>query len=126
MGQLGFYDLDKRLKALSAKGDALEALNALIPFESFRAEIEAVVRLAPEARKSNAGRKPFDAVMMFKVLVLQTLYNLADERDVAPGIEVAAGRSHCGRRKLHGREPSKSRGRKKRNAARARGHQNRE
>jgi transposase, IS5 family len=44
-----------------------------------RAEIEAVVRLAPEERKSNAGRKPFDAVLMFKVLVLQALYNLADE-----------------------------------------------
>ncbi|MGH8428991.1 MAG: transposase, partial [Solimonas sp.] len=80
MGQLGFYDLDKRLKAISAKGDPLEALNALVPFESFRAEIEAVVRLAPEQRKSNAGRKPFDAVMMFKVLVLQTLYSLADEQ----------------------------------------------
>jgi IS5 family transposase len=80
VGQLGFYDLDKRLEALSAKGDPLEALNALIPFESFRADIEAVVRPAPEARKSNAGRKPFDAVMMFKVLVLQTLYNLADEQ----------------------------------------------
>ena len=80
MGQLGFYDLDKRLEAISAKGDPLEALIAIIPFESFRAEIEAVVRLAPEDRKSNAGRKPFDAVMMFKVLVLQTLYNLADEQ----------------------------------------------
>jgi transposase, IS5 family len=56
------------------------ALNGLIPFESFRAEIEAVVRLAPEERKSKAGRKPFDAVMMFKVLVLHTLYNLADEQ----------------------------------------------
>jgi len=80
VGQLGFYDLDKRLEAISAKGDPLEALIAIIPFESFRAEIEAVVRLAPEDRKSNAGRKPFDAVMMFKVLVLQTLYNLADEQ----------------------------------------------
>jgi transposase, IS5 family len=80
VGQLGFYDLDKRLKAISAKGDPLEALNAIIPFESFRAKIEAVVRLVPEERKSNAGRKPFDAVMMFKVLVLQTLYNLADEQ----------------------------------------------
>ena len=80
MGQPGFFDLDKRLEAISAKGDPLEALNALVPFESFRAEIEAVVRLAAEARKSNAGRKPFDAVMMFKVLVLQTLYNLADEQ----------------------------------------------
>ena len=80
MGQLGFYDLDKRLGAISAKGDPLEALNAVVPFESFRAEMEAVVRLAPEERKSNAGRKPFDAVMMFKVLVLQSLYNLADEQ----------------------------------------------
>ena len=80
MGQLGFHDLDKRLDAISAKGDPLEALNGLIPFESFRAEIEAVVRLAPAERKSKAGRKPFDAVMMFKVLVLQTLYNLADEQ----------------------------------------------
>jgi hypothetical protein len=71
--------LRKRLKAISAKGDPLEALNAIVPFESFRAEIEAVVRLAPEERKSNAGRKPFGAVLMFKVLVLQALYNLADE-----------------------------------------------
>jgi len=80
VGQPGFFDLDRRLKAISAKGDPLQALNALVPFESFRAEIEAVVRLAAEERKSNAGRKPFDAVMMFKVLVLQTLYNLADEQ----------------------------------------------
>ena len=61
MGQPGFYDLDSRLKALSAKGHPLEALEALVPFESFRseieAEIEAVVRLAPAERKSNAGRK---------------------------------------------------------------------
>jgi transposase, IS5 family len=80
VGQLGFHDFAKRLEAISAKGDPLETLNGLIPFESFRAEIEAVVRLAPEERKSKAGRKPFDAVMMFKVLVLQTLYNLADEQ----------------------------------------------
>jgi transposase, IS5 family len=80
MGQLGFYDLDKRLEAISAKGDPLEAINAIVPFESFRAEIEAVVRLAAKERKSNAGRKPFDAVLMFKILVLQALYNLADEQ----------------------------------------------
>jgi hypothetical protein len=61
-GSRAFFDLDRRLEAISAKGDPLEALNALVPFESFRAEIEAVVRLAAEERKSNAGRKPFDAV----------------------------------------------------------------
>jgi IS5 family transposase len=31
-------------------------------------------------RKSNAGRKPFDVVLMFKVLVLESLYNLSDEK----------------------------------------------
>jgi IS5 family transposase len=80
MGQMGFHDLDKRLAAISAKGDPLEVINATIPFESFRAKIEAVVRLGPEERKSKAGRKPYDAVLMFKILVLQTLYNLADEQ----------------------------------------------
>ena len=43
MGQLGFFGADKRLEALSAKGDPLEAIDRLVPWESFRAEIEAVV-----------------------------------------------------------------------------------
>ena len=80
MGQTGFYDLDRRLEAISAKGDPLAVINATIRFESFRAEIEAVVRPKPEDRKSNAGRKPYDAILMFKILVLQALYNLADEQ----------------------------------------------
>ena len=80
MGQMGFYDLDRRLEAISAKGDPLEVINATVPFESFRPELEAVVRLAPEDRKSKAGRKPYDAILMLKILVLQTLYNLADEQ----------------------------------------------
>jgi len=36
--------------------------------------------LKPGDRKSNAGRKPYDAVLMFKILVLQTLYNLSDDQ----------------------------------------------
>jgi IS5 family transposase len=43
MGQLGFFDADKRLQALSARGDPLEAIDHLVPWESFRAAIEAVV-----------------------------------------------------------------------------------
>jgi transposase, IS5 family len=57
VGQPGFFDLDKRLEVISA-GNPLEMLKALIPFESFRAEVEAVVRLAPAETRSNAGRKP--------------------------------------------------------------------
>ena len=47
MAQLGFFDADKRLQALSARGDPLEAIDHLVPWESFRAEIEAVV-LTPD------------------------------------------------------------------------------
>src|SRR5262245_8570059 len=80
MGQLGFFDADKRLAALSAKGDPLEAINRLVPWESFRADIEAVVLTPEEMRKSSAGRKPLDAIVMFRMLVLQALNNLSDEQ----------------------------------------------
>jgi transposase, IS5 family len=80
MAQLGFFDADRRLAALSAKGDPLEAISALMPWESFRGDIEAVVLTPDEARKSNAGRKPIDAIVMFRMLVLQSLYNLSDEQ----------------------------------------------
>ena len=58
MGQLGFFDAEKRLSALSKKGDPLEAIAALVPWESFRADIEAVVLTPEEAKKSTAGRTP--------------------------------------------------------------------
>ena len=38
MGQSGFFDAEKRLAALSKKGDPLEAIAALVPWESFRAD----------------------------------------------------------------------------------------
>src|SRR6185437_3331710 len=69
MGQLGFFDADRRLEALSAKGDPLEAIDRLVPWESFRADIEAVVLTPDEVKKSSAGRKPVDAIVMFRMLV---------------------------------------------------------
>ena len=80
MGQLGFFDADKRLIALSAKGDPLEAIDRLVPWESFRVEIEAVVLTPDEVRKNSAGRKPIDAIVLFRMLVLQALNNLSDEQ----------------------------------------------
>ena len=68
MAQLGFFDADKRLETLSAKGDPLEAIDRLVPWESFRAEIEAVMLTPDELKKSSAGRKPFDAMLMFRML----------------------------------------------------------
>jgi hypothetical protein len=33
MGQMGFYDLERRLDALSAKGDPLEPIKRIVPWE---------------------------------------------------------------------------------------------
>ena len=75
MGQRSFFDLEDRLRSLSVLGDPLEALDQAIPWEEFR---EPLAKIREKERKSNAGRPPFDLVLMFKVLILQTLYNLAD------------------------------------------------
>jgi transposase, IS5 family len=76
-GQPGLFDLEERLAALSAKGDGLERLSAVVDFELFRPELE---RAVPRADRSKGGRPPFDHVLMFKVLILQTQNNLSDER----------------------------------------------
>ena len=80
MGQFGFFDADRRLAALSAKGDPLEMIARVVPFDSFRAEIEAAVLTPADEKKSKAGRKPIDVLVMFRMLVLQSLYNLSDEQ----------------------------------------------
>ena len=69
MGQFGLFDANDRLEALSAKGDPLEAIDALVPWESLRADIEAVVLTPQDAKKSKAGRKPIDAMVMFRMLI---------------------------------------------------------
>lgn len=73
----GFFDLDDRYAALSATGDPLERLSLVVDFEMFRPDLDAALKRSDGAR---GGRPPMDAVMMFKVLVLQSLYGLADEQ----------------------------------------------
>ena len=60
IAQFGFFDVNNRLAALSAKGDPFEAINSLVPWESFRKAIEAVVLTPEDTKKSKAGRKPID------------------------------------------------------------------
>jgi IS5 family transposase len=76
-GQPGFFDAEERLRWLSASGDPLERLRAVVDFEAFRAELEAAL---PRADRSRGGRPPWDAVLMFRVLVLQALYTLSDDQ----------------------------------------------
>src|SRR4030042_1292323 len=77
MMQTGLLDWQIRFHQLDIGGDPLPKLKKLVDWERFRAELETV---RDKERKSNAGRKSFDVILMFKVLVLQSLYNLSDEK----------------------------------------------
>jgi IS5 family transposase len=76
MGQQGFWDKEKRIQKLQHKKPALTTLSESIPWESFRSLLEQ--GYAHEC-KSNAGRKRIDPLILFKMLVLQQLFNLSDE-----------------------------------------------
>ncbi len=74
--QPGSFDLSDRYDALSAVGDPLERLSAVVDFEIFRGPLVAALR---RGDRGKGGRPPFDPVLMFKILVLQALYALSDE-----------------------------------------------
>jgi len=73
------FDLQARLDKISDNGDPLTAINQVVPWEMFRADLERI-RDDDQARKSAAGRKPYDRVLLFKMLILQSLYNLSDDQ----------------------------------------------
>ena len=49
----------------------------VVGWEGFRSVLN---RAFAKARKSNAGSKEYDRVLMFKILVLRQLYNLSDDQ----------------------------------------------
>ena len=80
MAQMGFFDVENRYAALDAKHDPLVKINAVVPWEAFRSRLENVWRKPPDKRKSKAGCKPWDAIVMFKAIILCALYNLSDDQ----------------------------------------------
>jgi len=91
MAPMGFFDLSDRYASLDAKKDPLAEIDAVVPWAEFRTWLE------------RGGRKPMDAVVMFKTLVLSALYNLSDDqieyqvRDRVPEDWAdKPGKSHCG------------------------------
>ena len=76
MKQKGFFDENDRLEELSKMGDPLERLNKHIQWENFRGIL---TRTFKKEAQGPGGRPPFDYIMMFKILILQKLYNLADD-----------------------------------------------
>jgi IS5 family transposase len=76
MRQLGFLDFDIRLDRIDKAGDPLSKLDKAVDWEIFRPLLE---KARQKEKKSNAGAKGFDVVLLFKILILQSLYNLSDE-----------------------------------------------
>ena len=72
----GLFDIEFRLEELENAGDPLLKLNEVVNWELFRNELELIHH---KERKNNAGRKHFDVILMFKILILQSLYNLSYE-----------------------------------------------
>ncbi len=70
--QSSFFDLENRHQQLEQLGDPLPKLSALVDWEAFRPMLD---RVRQTARKSAAGRKPYDVVLMFKILFLLRRFN---------------------------------------------------
>ena len=77
MKQKGFFDETDRLQELSELGDPLEKLNKHIKWENLRGILTKTLK---KDSQGLGGRPPFDYVMMFKILILQKLYNMADDK----------------------------------------------
>jgi hypothetical protein len=76
MKQLGLFDWENRYARIDKGGDPLVKLNKVIDWETLR---PLLMKVREKDRKSNAGAKPYDVVLMFKSLVIQSLYNLSDD-----------------------------------------------
>jgi len=75
MIQRSFFDTEDRYKKLDEL-DPLPRLDRAIDWNIFRP----LLNKSKKNSKTNAGRPPFDVLLMFKILVLQELYNLSDDQ----------------------------------------------
>lgn len=76
---LGFFDdylLEERLSKL---GNPLEKLDSFIDWNIFESAINEAFKKS-ELVKSKGGRPAFGKLMLFKALIIQSLYNLSDEQ----------------------------------------------
>jgi len=78
LNQYTFFTGTGSLDALIQTNDPLAELESYIDFELFRPALQAAAtKVEP---KGPGGRPRWDLILMFKVLVLQRIYNLSDEK----------------------------------------------
>ena len=74
----GLFDYEFQLEKIKKHKPALQRLNEIIDWNIFKTPLEKAFK--NENKKSNAGRKPYDKLLMFKIVILQRYYNLSDEQ----------------------------------------------
>ena len=86
MRQAGLFGFPDHLRNLSLTGDPLEVLGQVVDFEVFRAPLEEALSYSGGAK---GGRPPYDAVAMFKVLILAARHTVGI---AVPETNLGAGR----------------------------------
>ena len=76
MIQPGFFDMQDRLHKIDKNGDPLTKINETVDWEVFRPALE---KARDKGRQSTVGPKGYDVILLFKILILQSLYNLSDD-----------------------------------------------
>jgi len=76
-GHMGLFDKAENSAKLVLLGNPLKKLSAAVEFEIFRPLLEE--HMLNRDRKNAAGCKPWDVVLLFKILILKRIYNLGDE-----------------------------------------------
>jgi IS5 family transposase len=75
--QISWFDEESRLERLSKLGDPLERVSKAVNFELFKPLLRQIFGKAKDPKKG--GRPPWDFLLIFKIMILQELYNTADE-----------------------------------------------
>ena len=83
LGNRGLFGMEENKSKPTSSGNPLERLLEAVDFEMFRETLETWLY---KNRMTNAGARPYNPVLMFKVLVLQRMYNLSDEQAERPGM----------------------------------------
>jgi transposase len=73
MKQYGLFDDTIAYDRLDKCLDPLPRLNEVVNWELFRVQLQSI------RKNETVGRPPFDVTMMFKAMILRSLYNISDD-----------------------------------------------
>jgi transposase len=74
-GNVTLFDSDETMEKLNKLGNPLDKLSKAVDFEMFRDTLEKGLY---KEKFTKVGVKPYDYVLMFKIVVLQRIYHLSD------------------------------------------------